>query len=92
MNKENQIPTHVAIIPDGNRRWAKEKDLDPWIGHEEGAERIEDIVKKSRDLGIKCLSIWGSSVENLTKRPLREKKNSSQFMIDISKDFSKVMK
>ena len=74
MNKKNQIPNHVAIIPDGNRRWAKKQNLDPWIGHEEGAKRTEELVKKSRDLGIKCLSMWGSSVENLTKRPLREKK------------------
>lgn len=74
MNKENHIPTHVAIIPDGNRRWAKEKDLDPWIGHEEGSKRVEEIIKKSRDLGIQCLSIWGSSLDNLKKRPLREKK------------------
>lgn len=74
MNKKNQIPTHVAIIPDGNRRWAKERSLEPWIGHEEGSKRIEDIIKKSRDLGIKCISFWGSSIENLTKRPLQEKK------------------
>lgn len=74
MNKEKHIPNHVAIIPDGNRRWAKERGLDPWMGHEEGAKRIEDIVKKSRELGIKCISFWGSSLENLTKRPLKEKK------------------
>lgn len=74
MNTQNQIPTHVAIIPDANRRWAKQRGLEPWLGHEEGSKRIEDIVKKSRDLGIKCLSFWGSSLDNLKKRPLQEKK------------------
>lgn len=69
----SHIPQHVAIIPDGNRRWAKKKGRDPWDGHEEGAKRIEDIARKARDLGIKHISFWGSSVENMTKRPLRER-------------------
>lgn len=74
MTQEKHIPNHIAIIPDGNRRWAKERGLEPWIGHEEGSKRIEDIIKKSRDLGIKCISFWGSSLENLMKRPVQEKK------------------
>lgn len=70
----NEKPIHVAIIPDGNRRWAKEKGLEPWDGHEQGAKQIEEIVKKGRDLGVQYISIWGSSVENMTKRSLRERK------------------
>lgn len=72
--KNNNIPYHVAIIPDGNRRWARERGLAPWRGHEEGAKTIEKLVRKAFDLGIRQLSFWGSSLENLKKRPLAEKK------------------
>lgn len=69
-----EIPQHIAIIPDGNRRWAKERDYDPWVGHDVGAQIIEDIAKKARDLGIHCMSFWGSSLENMEKRPIRERR------------------
>lgn len=71
---ENNIPFHVAIIPDGNRRWAKKRGLAPWEGHKAGADVIEEITKEALNIGIKCLSFWGSSADNLTKRPLEEKR------------------
>ncbi len=71
---ENKKSFHVAIIPDGNRRWAKGKGMKPWEGHKAGADIIEEITKEALDLGIKCLSFWGSSADNLKKRPLEEKK------------------
>lgn len=67
------IPYHVAIIPDGNRRWAKARNLEPWEGHQAGAKNTESLIRVAQELGIKELSIWGSSLENLTKRPLEEK-------------------
>lgn len=72
MNDHN-IPKHVAIIPDGNRRWAKERELKPWDGHDVGAQMIEQVAKKARDLGVQYISFWGSSVENMKKRPLQER-------------------
>ena len=69
----NILPTHIAIIPDGNRRWAKEKGLEPWKGHEAGAAKIEELARYAFDNGIFSLSFWGSSLENLQKRPLMEK-------------------
>ncbi len=74
MNGKNSIPKHIAIIPDGNRRWAVEHGKKPWIGHEEGSKRIEEIIEIAWESGVKCLSIWGSSQKNLTKRPFRERK------------------
>ncbi|PID52365.1 MAG: di-trans,poly-cis-decaprenylcistransferase [Candidatus Moraniibacteriota bacterium] len=74
MNENEKNPKHVAIIPDGNRRWAHERGLDPWDGHEVGAQMIEKIAKKARNMGITCISFWGSSVENMTKRPIKERK------------------
>jgi undecaprenyl diphosphate synthase len=71
-DKTEKIPNHVVVIPDGNRRWAKEKGLKPWDGHEEGAKNFEKILSHSLKLGVRCLSIWGSSMDNLSKRPMRE--------------------
>jgi undecaprenyl diphosphate synthase len=73
INENTKLPTHIAIIPDGNRRWAKEHGLEPWLGHEAGAEKLEQLARFAFDNGIYCVSFWGSSLENLQKRPLREK-------------------
>jgi undecaprenyl diphosphate synthase len=86
MNKVQEIiPNHVAIIPDGNRRWARGKGMKPWEGHEVGAKNFEVLIKYSLKKGIKCLSIWGSSLDNLTKRPLEEKKE----LLEIYKRYFK---
>lgn len=83
-----KLPNHVVIIPDGNRRWARERKLHPWKGHVAGAERIEELVRKALDMKIKNISFWGSSVDNLKKRPLLEKKA----LLDIyAKYFKKLM-
>jgi undecaprenyl diphosphate synthase len=66
------MPNHVVIIPDGNRRWAKKRGLESWKGHKAGAENTEKLLRHALKLGIKCLSMWGSSHENLQKRPLIE--------------------
>lgn len=71
INKDN-IPQHVVIIPDGNRRWAKERKIAPWQGHQAGAKTTEKIIRAAYDLGIPCLSFWVGSKENLTKRPPKE--------------------
>jgi undecaprenyl diphosphate synthase len=74
MSEIKNIPTHVAIIPDGNRRWAKKKGFQPWEGHEEGAKNLEKVLQVNLDLGVKYVTFWGSSMDNLQKRPWREKK------------------
>jgi undecaprenyl diphosphate synthase len=68
-----KLPNHVAIIPDGNRRWAKKRGLPAWEGHEAGAQNLEKLIKFSSQKGLHCLSFWGSSLDNLKKRPLKEK-------------------
>jgi len=74
MTVNNNLPNHIAVIPDGNRHWAREHGLKPWDGHEKGAKNTEKITREALKIGIKCLSFWGSSLENLRKRPLRERK------------------
>lgn len=79
------LPNHVVIIPDGNRRWANEREQEPWQGHEEGAKNTENLIRKAREIGIRELSFWGSSLENLSKRPLRE----SQALLRIYETYFK---
>lgn len=85
MPETKNIPAHVAIIPDGNRRWAKKKGLEPWEGHEKAAQNLEHILRAAFDLGIRYFTFWGSSVDNLKKRPLAEKRA----LLDIYKRYFK---
>lgn len=66
-----EIPTHVAIILDGNGRWAKKRLLPRNMGHMEGAKRVEQICEDAWNLGIKYLTVYAFSTENW-KRPEKE--------------------
>lgn len=59
-----RIPHHIAIIMDGNRRWAKERNLPPIVGHWKGAEALPEIVRAAADLGVKVLTVYAFSTEN----------------------------
>lgn len=61
---ETNIPSHVAIIMDGNRRWAKENGVDYKVGHKEGAKTIEKIVRYAKKVGIKYITVYAFSTEN----------------------------
>ncbi|MDR5586897.1 MULTISPECIES: isoprenyl transferase [Clostridium] len=67
----NKIPQHIAIIMDGNGRWAKKRKLPRSMGHKAGVETIRKIVKESKRLGIKYLTLYAFSTENW-KRPKEE--------------------
>jgi undecaprenyl diphosphate synthase len=67
-------PNHIAIIPDGNRRWAKAHRLLAWQGHQAGAERFWDIAQACIDEGVKYLTFWAASYDNLKKRSKLEVK------------------
>jgi len=58
------LPRHVAIIMDGNGRWAKKKSLNRVRGHEEGTESVRVVVRTTRELGIKWLTLYAFSEEN----------------------------
>jgi len=74
ISEKSNLPVHIAIIPDGNRRWARERGLQPWKGHDAGAAILEKLARYAFDNGIYCLSFWGSSLENFQKRSLRERR------------------
>ncbi len=63
IDKEN-MPNHIAIIMDGNRTWAKQKNLDPKLGHKYGADTLENIVRYANKIGIKYLTVYAFSTEN----------------------------
>lgn len=62
-NKEN-LPKHIAIIMDGNRRWAKEQGKPVAIGHKEGAKTLEKIVRYANKIGLKYITVYAFSTEN----------------------------
>jgi undecaprenyl diphosphate synthase len=64
-------PRHVAIIMDGNGRWAKARGLPRNLGHRQGVDTVRDIVRASRDFGIEYLTLYAFSTENW-KRPAAE--------------------
>ena len=62
-------PEHIAIILDGNRRWASELSLNPWVGHDYGAEKTEDLLEWCLDLGVKSITLYAFSTENFQRSP-----------------------
>lgn len=69
----NRLPKHIAIIPDGNRRWAKKQASSVEKGHHQGARTLADIVMASKELGIRTMTLYLFSTENWS-RPAEEVK------------------
>lgn len=65
----NSIPSHVAIIMDGNGRWAKQRGLERMFGHQAGAETVHLIAEEAARLGIKYLTLYTFSTENWNRPP-----------------------
>jgi tritrans,polycis-undecaprenyl-diphosphate synthase [geranylgeranyl-diphosphate specific] len=60
---------HIAIILDGNRRWASENELTPWLGHKKGAETVEKLLDWCEKLGVKFVTLYAFSTENFRRSP-----------------------
>lgn len=60
---------HIAIIMDGNRRWATEKEQNPWLGHKKGADTVENLLDWCEQLGVKFVTLYTFSVENFSRNP-----------------------
>ena len=61
---KNNLPAHIAIIMDGNRRWAKAQGKPASFGHKEGAKTLENIVRYANKIGIKYITVYAFSTEN----------------------------
>lgn len=68
---QGKLPIHVAIIMDGNGRWAKQRGIPRVVGHQEGIKRAREITQLAREIGIKVLTIYAFSYENW-QRPKEE--------------------
>lgn len=81
VSKDN-IPVHVAIIMDGNGRWAKKRGLPRFVGHHSGMKNVKKITLAANDLGVKVLSLYAFSTENW-KRP----KEEVDFLMKLPQEF-----
>ena len=78
----SSVPSHIAIIMDGNGRWAKKRGLPRIAGHHEGMKVVRKIVKASNELGIKALTLYAFSTENW-KRP----KTEVEYLMKLPEEF-----
>lgn len=81
------VPSHVAIIPDGNRRWAEDRNLPAWRGHERGFRQTIALAKEVRRLGIRYLTLWGFSTENWSRS-----KSEIQKLMRIFQEMARVLR
>ena len=87
MEQEN-LPKHIAIIMDGNRRWARNKGLPVALGHKEGAKTLEKIVRYAKNIGIKYITVYAFSTENW-KRSEEEVSTLMNLMMNYLESYSK---
>lgn len=80
--KKNKVPAHVAIIMDGNGRWAKKRGLPRIVGHKKGADVLKDIVILCKDVGIKYLTVYSFSSENW-QRPQDEVSELMNLFVEV---------
>ena len=66
---DRALPRHVAIIMDGNGRWAKKHSIKIALGHRRGVETLRDIIRESSDIGIEVLTLYAFSTENWSRSP-----------------------
>ena len=84
----SKVPRHIAIILDGNRRFAKKLMLKPWMGHEWGARKVEKLLNWCNTLGIKEVTLYAFSVDNFN----RPKQEFNYLMNLFKKEFDNIMK
>ena len=90
---KNNLPQHIAIIMDGNRRWAKSKNLTPGEGHKAGAQNLEEIMNHCLNIGIKHLTVYALSTENWKKRSPEEVKGIFDLLVYlVTNNFQKYSK
>jgi undecaprenyl diphosphate synthase len=85
--KVEGVPRHVAVICDGNRRWARERGLEEYEGHVEGADNIMDLMTRAGELGIDYFTVWVGDTKNIQKRSKEEVKNLMKIFLYYGKLF-----
>src|SRR5690349_18376418 len=67
--RSRPLPRHVAIIMDGNGRWAEARGLPRMAGHREGSESVRDVTREARKLGLEALTLYAFSAQNWARPP-----------------------
>jgi len=83
---EKNFPQHIAIIPDGNRRWSAKHNLPALEGHKAGAEKMHQVVDKLIQYGLKYLTLWGFSTDNWKRDAVEVAKIFQVLRLWIEKD------
>ena len=86
-SNNNKVPKHLGVIIDGNRRFSKRLMLKPWMGHEWGARKVEELLEWCKELNIKELTIYAFSIENFD----RPKKEFNFLMNIFRKEFKNLL-
>lgn len=71
MSQQQHVPRHIAIVMDGNGRWAKKRFMPRLFGHRKGVETARKVIRRCSDVGVECLTLFAFSSENW-KRPIEE--------------------
>ena len=87
-----KIPEHIAIIMDGNRRWAKKHELPSIAGHKKGSDALTEIVKKAIDLNVKILTVFAFSTENWTRSNIEINNLMKLFSYYLKKQIKFILK
>jgi undecaprenyl diphosphate synthase len=87
--KKEDLPRHIAIIMDGNRRWAKSKGMPVAFGHKEGAKTLEKIVRHANKIGLEYITVYAFSTENW-KRAEEEVKSLMLILQNYIETYTKV--
>ncbi|MEM1518272.1 MAG: polyprenyl diphosphate synthase [Nitrososphaerota archaeon] len=87
--KRKEMPTHIAVILDGNRRWASYSGLNPEEGYRYGAQKVEELLNWCLDLGIKVVTLYALSLENMQRRKKSELEEIYRVLIKKSEEFLK---
>ncbi|MGQ9719896.1 MAG: polyprenyl diphosphate synthase [Candidatus Jordarchaeum sp.] len=86
--KDGRMPEHLAVILDGNRRFARQLGLKAWIGHKYGAEKVEDVLEWCWQAGVKIVTLYVFSIENFT----RSSKEVKEIMKLAEEGFDRILK
>lgn len=84
---KKEKPSHIAVILDGNRRWASYTGLNPREGYKYGAQKVEELLNWCLDLGIRTVTLYALSLENMQRRKSSELEEIYRVLIEKSKDF-----
>ena len=85
MPDKEVLPLHIAVIMDGNGRWAKKRGLPRVMGHRAGMKSVKEVIKSCRELGVKHLTLYAFSSENW-KRPKAEVDALMRFLEERSEE------